>query len=55
MVDALAVGRLPLHGLAGEGTRLLWLGDVVPLDMPLVRGVCSPGDLILMVGIARRA
>uniref|UniRef100_A0A7C5VIW9 DUF5317 domain-containing protein n=1 Tax=Thermus caliditerrae TaxID=1330700 RepID=A0A7C5VIW9_9DEIN len=45
--EALARAEDGLHVLAGEGTRLLFLGDWIPLPGRVV----SPGDLLLVLGI----
>lgn len=42
----------PLHHLAAAGTRLVWLGDVIPVPLPsLLGGVMSVGDVLLMIGV----
>jgi hypothetical protein len=41
----------PRHITASAGTRLRWLGDVVPFPFPLHREVDSPGDVLLAAGI----
>jgi hypothetical protein len=38
------------HFVAGPETRLLWLGDVIPV--PAIHGVISIGDIILLLGVA---
>jgi hypothetical protein len=40
------------HELAGDGTRLAWLGDVVPVLVPARPHVASPGDLLVLAGLA---
>jgi hypothetical protein len=42
--------RSPKHVAAGAGTRLGWLGDVIPVR-PLGK-VVSVGDLVLLAGVA---
>ncbi|MGC8968486.1 MAG: DUF5317 family protein [Thermus sp.] len=39
-----------VHALLDEHTRLPFLGDVIPL--PPLRKVVSPGDLLILLGIA---
>jgi hypothetical protein len=46
-------GSDPRHELAGSGTRLSWLGDVVPVRLPRHPEVVSPGDVLLAAGIAQ--
>lgn len=42
-----------LYQIAEEGTRLVVLGDVLPVPGPLpMRGVASLGDMLLVVGVA---
>ncbi len=38
--------------MADSSTRLLWLGDVLPLPLPLVGGYMSLGDILLFLGVA---
>ncbi|MBG0565636.1 DUF5317 family protein [Actinoplanes aureus] len=38
------------HFVADAGTRLLWLGDVIPV--PAIHGVISIGDIALLLGAA---
>lgn len=45
-------GSDPRHELADEGTRLPWLGDVIPLPLPYRPQVVSPGDLLIAAGLA---
>jgi hypothetical protein len=42
--------RSPKHVAADAGTRLLWLGDVLPVRP--IKKVVSVGDLILLAGVA---
>jgi len=43
----------PLYHLAGDGTTLVLLSDVLPVPGPgLIQSVVSLGDLVLMVGIS---
>jgi hypothetical protein len=41
------------HEIADERTRLPWLGDVVPLPMPVRPEVVSPGDVLVAAGAAQ--
>ena len=50
--EALALDADPRHVLLDPGTALPWLGDVVPLPLPLAPEVVSPGDLVLGLGLA---
>lgn len=47
-----ATGADPRHLLAGDRTRLSWLGDVVPVPLPLRSEVDSPGDVLVAAGLA---
>jgi hypothetical protein len=40
----------PKHVAAGDGTRLLWLGDVIAV--PPIEKVISVGDIVLLLGVA---
>jgi len=46
-------GTDPRHELAGEGTVLRPLGDVIPVLLPLHPEVVSPGDVLVAAGIAQ--
>jgi hypothetical protein len=46
-------GSDPRHVAAGPGTRLPWLGDVVPVPLPLLPQVVSPGDVLVAAGAAQ--
>lgn len=41
------------HEVATSSTRLPWLGDVVPVRLPVRPEVVSPGDVLLAAGIAQ--
>ena len=43
-------GNLYKHVLANSHTTFAWLGDVVPVPLPIVRNVISAGDLLIMLG-----
>lgn len=42
----------PRHELASDDTRLRWLGDVIPVLVPGRAHVASPGDLLILAGLA---
>lgn len=45
-------GRVYTHALIDEGTRLAFLGDVIPLPRPYPwPEALSPGDILIVVGI----
>ena len=50
--QSLLRGDDPRHQLAGPHTRLRWLGDVVPVLVPYRPLVASPGDLVILAGLA---
>ena len=52
-VDVIAVGADPRHVLAEDETVLRWLGDVVPVPLPLRPEVVSPGDMLVAAGLAQ--
>jgi hypothetical protein len=41
------------HEIAGPGTRLRWLGDVIPVPAPWRPEVVSPGDVAVAAGLAQ--
>ena len=43
----------PRHEAAGDGTRLRWLADVVPVPLPLRPEVVSPGDVLVAAGLGQ--
>lgn len=45
-------GADPRHELAGPGTRLRWLGDVIPVLLPVRPEVVSVGDVLVIAGLA---
>jgi hypothetical protein len=51
-IAAISAGTDARHEIAGLGTRLRWLGDVVPLPLPLRPEVLSPGDVLVAAGLA---
>jgi hypothetical protein len=48
-----AGGDDPRHEPSSAGTRLPWLGDVVPLPLPWRPEVVSPGDVLVAAGLAQ--
>ena len=48
---AIAAGRDARHEPAGPATRLRPLGDVVPVPLPLLPQVLSPGDVLVAAGL----
>jgi hypothetical protein len=46
-------GEDPRHELAGQGTRLRSVGDVIPVALPLRPEVVSPGDVLVAAGLAQ--
>ena len=47
------VARDLRHEPAGAATRLPWLGDVVPVPLPVRPEVVSPGDVLVAAGLAQ--
>lgn len=52
-VRAVLDGSDPRHRLSTPRTRLPWLGDVVPVPLPLHPEVVSPGDVLVAAGAAQ--
>lgn len=50
--QALLRGESARHELQTSGTRLPWLGDVIPVLVPGRAQVVSPGDLLVTAGLA---
>ena len=50
--QSLLRGTDPRHELAGSATRLHWLGDTIPVLVPVRPDVASPGDLLVLAGLA---
>lgn len=48
----IARGQDPRHEVAGPGTRLRLLGDVIPVLLPGHPEVVSPGDVLIAAGLA---
>jgi len=51
-IDAIAAGTDARHTVAGIGTHLRVLGDVIPVPLPLRPEVVSPGDVLIAAGLA---
>ena len=51
--QAIVSGEDARHSLAGPTTRLLPLGDVIPVLLPLHPEVVSPGDVLVMAGLGQ--
>ena len=51
-IAAIAAGTDARHEIAGDGTALSWLGDVVPLPLPVRPEVVSAGDVLVVAGLA---
>lgn len=52
-VQDLLVGADARHELAGAGTRLRPLGDVIPVPLPWRPEVVSPGDVLVAAGLGQ--
>jgi hypothetical protein len=52
-IQDLLTGADARHELAGPGTRLDWLGDVLPVPLPLRPEVISPGDVLVAAGLGQ--
>ena len=50
---AVQVGEDLRHELLDEDTRLPWLADVVPVPLPRVAQVVSPGDVLVAAGVGQ--
>src|SRR5439155_20104550 len=51
-ISAIASGSDARHQIAGTGTQLRWLGDVVPVPLPWRPEVVSAGDVLVAAGLA---
>jgi hypothetical protein len=51
-INEIAAGRDARHDIAGVGTSLRPLGDVVPVPLPWRAEVVSPGDVLVAAGLA---
>lgn len=52
-VTDVVLGTDRRHEVAGTGTRLRLLGDVVPVPLPLLPQVVSAGDVLVAAGLGR--
>jgi hypothetical protein len=52
-IQDLLTGADARHELTGPGTRLDWLGDVLPVPLPLRPEVISPGDVLVAAGLGQ--
>lgn len=52
-ITSIAAGVDARHEIAGDGTALSWLGDVVPIPLPLRPEVVSAGDVLVVAGLAQ--
>jgi hypothetical protein len=48
---AVGDGNLWKHVLETPHTIVPWLGDVVPVPVPLLRNVISVGDIVVLIGV----
>ncbi|HVE74483.1 MAG TPA: DUF5317 domain-containing protein [Mycobacteriales bacterium] len=51
--QALVADRDPRHELMTDSTRVRWLGDVIPVPLPVRPEVISPGDVAVAAGLAQ--
>lgn len=51
-IAPISAGTDARHEIAGIGTRVRWLGDVVPVPLPARPEVVSPGDVLVAAGLA---
>ncbi|HWB65339.1 MAG TPA: DUF5317 family protein [Mycobacteriales bacterium] len=49
---SIATGSDPRHSVAGTGSTLRILGDVIPVPLPIRPEVVSPGDTLVAAGLA---
>ena len=52
-LQTLLTGADLRHVLADDSTRLLWLGDVIPVPLPVRPEVVSPGDVLIAAGLGQ--
>jgi hypothetical protein len=52
-IQDLLTGQDARHEPAGASTRLRWLGDVLPVPLPLRPEVVSPGDVLVAAGLGQ--
>ena len=48
----IAAGQDDRHTIAGPGTTLRFLGDVIPVPLPVRSEIVSPGDVLVAAGLA---
>jgi hypothetical protein len=51
-IAAISAGTDARHEIAGVGTALPWLGDVLPVPLPVRPEVVSAGDVLVVAGLA---
>lgn len=51
-LESVAAGNDPRHTIAGYGSTWRTLGDVIPVPLPVVPEVVSPGDVLIAAGLA---
>jgi len=51
-IAAISSGSDARHEIAGIGTHLRWLGDVIPVPLPVRPEVISVGDVLVCAGLA---
>jgi hypothetical protein len=51
-IAAISAGTDARHEIAGDGTTLRWLGDVVAVPLPVRPEVVSAGDVLVVAGLA---
>ena len=52
-ITSIAAGTDARHEIAGDGTAMSWLGDVVPVPLPVRPEVVSAGDVFVVAGLAQ--
>jgi len=52
-VEQLLAGTDPRHELETGATRLRWLGDLIPVRLPVRPEVVSAGDVLIAAGLAQ--
>jgi hypothetical protein len=50
-IESIAAGNDPRHTVAGYGSTWRALGDVIPVPLPVVPEVISPGDVLVAAGL----
>jgi hypothetical protein len=50
-IGDIADGSDPRHDIAGTGTQVRWLGDVIPVPLPWRPEVVSAGDVLVTAGL----